>query len=216
MEEKVVTMEMLTLTGARSWIFTAAASIAGNATLLSDLDAAIGDGDHGANMNRGFSAVIAKLDATAAADLGVLFKTVGMTLLSTVGGAAGPLYGGFFLALAKQCAGKTELDGIEIGALLDAGLADIQKRGKAELGDKTMVDALAPAIVAFKSAGPDLKQATVAAAAAARAAAVDTAPMLARKGRASYLGERSIGHQDPGANSMALLLEALSTACAED
>jgi dihydroxyacetone kinase-like protein len=208
-------MCVFTLHQARSWINLTAASVASNASLLSDLDSAIGDGDHGANMHRGFDAVVKKLDAVQIGDLGALFKTVGMTLLSSIGGAAGPLYGGFFLALAKQSAGKMELDVTAVAALLDAGFFDIEKRGKAQLGDKTMVDALAPAITAFRSAGCDLKAATAAAAIAARNAATETAPLIAHKGRASYLGERSIGHQDPGANSCALLMEALAVACSE-
>jgi dihydroxyacetone kinase-like protein len=205
-------MDQLTLPQARSWISTACSSLDKNAIYLCDLDAAIGDGDHGANMTRGFTAVVKKLDGgTPAEDLGQLFKLVGMTLLSTVGGAAGPLYGGFFLELGKQSAGRRTLDAASLAAVIEAGLADIERRGKAELGDKTMVDALAPAVDAMKSAGSNVAAATRAAALAARQAATDTAPLLARKGRASYLGERSIGHQDPGANSSALLLEALAS-----
>jgi dihydroxyacetone kinase-like protein len=152
-----------------------------------------------------------KLNGAPPADIGALFKTVGMTLLSSVGGAAGPLYGGFFLELGKQTAGKQELDANALVSILEAGLADIQRRGKAELGDKTMVDALAPALVAMRAAGNDIAVTTRTAATAARDAAEKTTPMLARKGRASYLGERSIGHQDPGATSSALLLESLAT-----
>jgi len=207
-------MESLKLEQMRSWILATAVVIEKNATLLSDLDAAIGDGDHGANMSRGFSAVVKKLDSAPAADIGALFKTVGMTLLSSVGGAAGPLYGGFFLELGKQSVGKQELDAATLALILEAGLADIKRRGKAELGDKTMVDALTPAVEAMKAAGTDIATATSAAALAARDAAGKTTPLLARKGRASYLGERSIGHQDPGATSSALLLECLATVCA--
>jgi dihydroxyacetone kinase-like protein len=207
-------MELLKLEQMRSWILTTAAAIEKNATLLSDLDAAIGDGDHGANMSRGFTAVTKKLETTQSADIGALFKTVGMTLLSTVGGAAGPLYGGFFLELGKQAAGKQELDAAALVSILEAGLGDIKRRGKAELGDKTMVDALTPAIEAMKAAGNEIAAATSAAAVTARDAAIKTAPLLARKGRASYLGERSIGHQDPGATSTALLLESLATVSA--
>jgi dihydroxyacetone kinase-like protein len=203
-------MEIVKLEQMRSWIFTTAAAIEKNATLLSDLDAAIGDGDHGANMSRGFTAVAKKLETTPSTDIGALFKTVGMTLLSTVGGAAGPLYGGFFLELGKQSAGKQELDSAALLTILQAGLADIKRRGKAELGDKTMVDAMTPALEAMKAAGSEITAATRAAAVTARDAAGKTIPLLARKGRASYLGERSIGHQDPGATSTALLLEALA------
>ncbi|HXP95632.1 MAG TPA: dihydroxyacetone kinase subunit DhaL [Telmatospirillum sp.] len=209
-------MDVLTLAQIRSWISAASAEIDKKSAFLCDLDAAIGDGDHGANMTRGFTAVVKKLEGGAGGDdLGVLFKAVGMTLLSTVGGAAGPLYGGFFLELGKQSLGKQTLDAAALTALLDAGLTDIKRRGKAELGDKTMVDALAPAVEAMKTAGADLTTVTRAAADAARLAATNTAPLLARKGRASYLGERSIGHQDPGANSSALLLEALAGICSE-
>jgi dihydroxyacetone kinase-like protein len=209
-------MDLLTPAQIRSWISAASAELDKNSAFLCDLDAAIGDGDHGANMTRGFTAVVKKLEGGAGADdLGALFKAVGMTLLSTVGGAAGPLYGGFFLEWGKQSAGKQTLDAASLTALVDAGLADIKRRGKAELGDKTMVDALAPAVEAMKTAGADLTTVTRAAADAARLAATNTAPLLARKGRASYLGERSIGHQDPGANSSALLLEALAGICSE-
>jgi len=206
---------------ARSWILASASAIEREASRLGDLDAAIGDGDHGANMTRGFSAVLKKLDAVASdTDLGGLFKTVGMTLLSTVGGASGPLYGGFFLALGKQTQGQPSVTAGTLVAALEAGLADIRRRGKAEPGDKTMVDAFLPALEAMaqqtgagEGAG-DLVAATHVAAEAARKAAGDTAPLLARKGRASYLGERSIGHEDPGANSTALLMEALAETCA--
>jgi len=203
-------MEVLKIEQMRSWILTTAAAIEKNSTLLSDLDAAIGDGDHGANMSRGFTAVVKKLETAQPADIGALFKTVGMTLISTVGGASGPLYGGFFLELGKQTAGKQEVDSAALAAMLQAGLDDIKKRGKAELGDKTMVDALTPAVEAMRSAGNGLAEATRTAAATARDAAEKTTPLLARKGRASYLGERSIGHQDPGATSSAILLESLA------
>jgi dihydroxyacetone kinase-like protein len=207
-------MESVKLEQMRSWILTAADAIDTNATMLSDLDAAIGDGDHGANMSRGFTAVAKKLEAAPPADIGALFKTIGMTLLSTVGGASGPLYGGFFLELGKQSLGKQELDAAALQSMLEAGLADIKRRGKAELGDKTIVDAMAPALDAMKAAGSDIAAATRAAADAARDAAVKTTPLLARKGRASYLGERSIGHRDPGATSTALLFESLAKVCA--
>ncbi|PKU23879.1 dihydroxyacetone kinase subunit DhaL [Telmatospirillum siberiense] len=207
-------MQELTQAEMRVWIWEAAAVIDKNSALLCDLDAAIGDGDHGANMTRGFAAVLKKLEGGAVAgDLGAFFKTIGMTLLSTVGGAAGPLYGGFFLELGKQSAGRTSLDGPSLAVLIEAGLADIKRRGKAEPGDKTMVDALVPAVEAMKAAGGDLAAVTRAGAEAARLAATNTAPLQARKGRASYLGERSIGHQDPGANSAALLLESLARIC---
>jgi dihydroxyacetone kinase-like protein len=183
--------------------------------MLTDLDAAIGDGDHGENMRRGFTAIEKKLETTEPpADLAAFFKFVGMTLLSSVGGAAGPLYGGFFLALSKASTGKETLSKAELAQVLTEGLADIQRRGKAQLGDKTMVDALSPALDAFRaSPDGDLKLAMEAAAEQAHSSAEATVPLLARKGRASYLGERSIGHQDPGATSSWLLLRALASAC---
>jgi dihydroxyacetone kinase-like protein len=206
-------IEVLTLDWARSWIKAAATLVGQNAALLTELDAAIGDGDHGTNMERGFGAVRRKLDDTTTTDIGALFKLVGMTLLSTVGGAAGPLYGGFFLEMARAAAGRHTLAKSELDPVLEAGLNDIKRRGKAEVGDKTMVDALTPAVEAFRSAS-ELRTASRAAADAAKKAAEKTTPLLARKGRASYLGERSVGHQDPGAASCWLLLEALASVCA--
>ncbi len=207
-------MEFLTLEGARSWIKAAALLIAENAPMLTQLDTAIGDGDHGENMMRGFSAVEKKMEATPAPDLAALFKLVGMTLLSSVGGASGPLYGGFFLALSKSSAGKDKLNKTEVGEILANGLADVQRRGKAQLADKTMVDALTPAIETLRAApNGDLSAALHAAADRAKLAAEATVPLQARKGRASYLGERSIGHQDPGATSSWLLLRALASVC---
>lgn len=208
-------MEYLTVENARSWIKTAALLIAENASMLTDLDTAIGDGDHGENMKRGFKAIETKLAAgPAPADLSALFKLVGMTLLSSVGGAAGPLYGGFFLALSRASAGKEKLNKQELGDVLAEGLADIQKRGKARLGDKTMVDALSPALDVYR-ATPDgnVVAAVNAAVEQAHRSAEATIPLKALKGRASYLGERSVGHQDPGATSSWLLLRALASAC---
>ena len=207
-------MEYLTVENARSWIQTAALLISENAAMLTELDTAIGDGDHGENMNRGFKAIQKKFEGTTPTDLASLFKLVGMTLLSSVGGAAGPLYGGFFLALSKACAGKEKLTKQELGEVLTEGLADIQKRGKAQLGDKTMVDALTPALDAYRaSPDGDVTSALRAAVEQAHKSAEATIPLQARKGRASYLGERSIGHQDPGATSSWLLLQALASAC---
>lgn len=182
--------------------------------MLTQLDTAIGDGDHGENMMRGFTAVEKKLETASPPDLGALFKLVGMTLLSSVGGASGPLYGGFFLELAKSSAGKEKVGRIEFGQILATGLTDIRRRGKAQLGDKTMVDAWSPALEAYRSSAKgDLGSALLLASDRAKAAAEGTVPMLARKGRASYLGERSIGHQDPGATSTWLLLKALASVC---
>jgi len=205
-------MEAFELENARSWMKAAALLIAENAPMLTELDTAIGDGDHGENMMRGFKTIEKKLDPATPADLAGFFKMAGMALLSSVGGAAGPLYGGFFLAFGKACAGKEKLSKSELGQALEEGLADIQRRGKAQLGDKTMVDGLVPALEAFRAfPGDDLAGAVKAAAEQAHRSAEATIPLQARKGRASYLGERSIGHQDPGATSAWLLLHALAS-----
>jgi len=191
------------------WVRAFAATVAENKEYLTELDSAIGDADHGINMNRGMQAVLGKLDAGEAADVGALLKTVGMTLVSTVGGASGPLYGTLFLEMGKSTAGKSELSGEDWADALAAGVAGVQRRGKAELGDKTMVDALVPAVEAVRSAlagGAALDEALRRSAEAAQAAMTATIPLVARKGRASYLGERSANHQDPGATSSWLLL----------
>ncbi|MBN9211877.1 MAG: dihydroxyacetone kinase subunit L [Microbacterium sp. 71-36] len=177
---------------------------------LTALDAAIGDADHGSNMARGLDAVVAKLDAppASAADL---FKTVGMTLVSSVGGASGPLYGTFFLRMGPALA--EGVDAGSLGAALRAGAEGVVARGKAEPGDKTMVDAQLPAVAAWDeavAAGGDAATAAAAAAAAATSGRDATEPLVARKGRASYLGERSAGHVDPGSASTALLFQTLS------
>jgi dihydroxyacetone kinase-like protein len=195
----------------QGWIRAAARAMALHKDHLTQLDAAIGDGDHGANMDRGFQAVVGKLAAMAAPDIGTIFKTVGMTLVSTVGGAAGPLYGTFFLQLATATAGKTALDLPDWAAALQAGVGGVIMRGKASVGEKTMVDALVPALDALKAAaadGADLPAALRRSATAAEQGMRGTIPLVARKGRASYLGERSVGHQDPGATSSHLLLQA--------
>jgi len=191
------------------WIRAFAAVVAENKEYLTELDSAIGDADHGINMNRGFQAVLGKLDAGEAADIGALLKTVGMTLVSTVGGASGPLYGTLFLQMGSSAAGKSDLSGDEWADALAAGVAGVQRRGKAELGDKTMIDALVPAVEAVRSAladGSALDEALRRSAEAAREGMTATIPLVARKGRASYLGERSANHQDPGATSSWLLL----------
>jgi phosphoenolpyruvate---glycerone phosphotransferase subunit DhaL len=199
------------------WIRRYAAAIAEKKQYLTELDAAIGDGDHGINMDRGMSEVCAKLDGLAERDIGAILNAVGMTLLSKVGGAAGPLYGTLFMRFSKETAGKLELDGNEFAAALEAGLTGIQQRGSAHPGEKTMVDALAPAVDALRQAldcGADLPAALRTAASAARTGAELTIPMQATKGRASYLGPRSVGHQDPGATSAQLLIEAAASASA--
>jgi len=194
------------------WIRAFAAEVGAKKEQLTQLDAAVGDGDHGINMDRGMSAVLAKLDATTEEqDIGALLKTVGMTLVSTVGGAGGPLYGTLFLQMGTAVSGKDELGPDDWAAALEAGIAGVQARGKAEPGDKTMIDALIPGRDALKSAlaeGASFEDALRQSADAAGQGMRDTIPLVARKGRASYLGERSAGHQDPGATSSHLLLEA--------
>jgi dihydroxyacetone kinase-like protein len=180
---------------------------------LTELDAAIGDADHGANMARGFTAVQGRLDGLKDKDIGMIFKTVAMTLISTVGGASGPLYGTFFLQAVNGANGKMTLNHDELVAVFSAGLQGLMNRGKAVVGDKTMVDALVPALEALKPGANDsLSAALDRAVAAAKKGADSTVPLVAKKGRASYLGERSAGHLDPGAASTVLLLEALQQA----
>jgi dihydroxyacetone kinase-like protein len=194
------------------WIRAFAAEVGTNKEQLTELDAAVGDGDHGINMDRGMSAVVGKVDAAGQEkDIGALLKTAGMTLVSTVGGAAGPLYGTLFLQMGTAVSGKTELGPNDWAAALDAAVAGVQARGKAEPGDKTMIDALIPGRDALKSAlaeGARFEDALRQSADAAGQGMRETIPLVARKGRASYLGERSAGHQDPGATSSHLLLEA--------
>ena len=190
----------------RAWIGDYASAIAERRQELVRLDTAIGDGDHGTNMDRGMKAAVEKLEATEGDDIGALLKAVGMALVSKVGGAAGPLYGTLFLQMGTATAGKSELDLAGWTAALEAGVQGVKARGKAELEDKTMLDALLPAVDALK-AGSDLGDALRASADAARAGMEATIPMEARKGRASYLGPRSVGHQDPGATSAQLLLQ---------
>ncbi len=194
-----------------AWLRRSAQVLNEQRDYLTGLDAAIGDGDHGINMDRGFKAVLDKLPGVAEADIGTILKTVGSTLVSTVGGASGPLYGTAFLRAGIALAGKQELQPADVATGLDAALEGVLARGKAKTGEKTMVDALTPAVEAFKAAiaaGQSLQEALQAAADAAQRGAEATIPMVATKGRASYLGERSAGHQDPGATSSALFLQA--------
>jgi len=198
------------------WIRAFAAEVEANKEQLTQLDAAVGDGDHGINMQRGMSAVLVKVDAAGEEqDIGALLKTVGMTLVSTVGGAGGPLYGTLFMQMGTAVSGKEELGQDDWAAALEAAIAGVQARGKAEPGDKTMIDALIPGRDALKAAlaeGASLGDALRQSADAAGQGMRDTVPLVARKGRASYLGERSAGHQDPGATSSHLLLEAAAEA----
>ena len=182
-----------------------------NKEYLTELDREIGDADHGVNMARGFQAVLEKVPQDSD-DVGAVLKKTGMTLLSTVGGASGPLYGTAFMEAGKAVAGKEHLEAADVPAILDAAIAGIQKRGKAAQGEKTMLDALIPALETYREkleSGSDLSEAMDAACAAARDGVEFTKTIRATKGRASYLGDRSIGHQDPGATSATLIMEAV-------
>ena len=199
------------------WIELAAADVAEQRDYLVDLDRAIGDGDHGENMDRGFKAAVEALGQAQPGSVAEVLKTVAKTLMSTVGGAAGPLYGTAFLR-ASKAAGDGELDGAGVAAVIAGALNGIQARGKATTGEKTMVDAWTPALEAARAAaesGSDPAAVLEAAATAAEAGAAATEPMRATKGRASYLGERSIGHLDPGAVSTSLILRAAVRAADE-
>jgi dihydroxyacetone kinase-like protein len=200
------------------WINGCAAILGENKDYLTDLDAAIGDADHGANMDRGFKAVLTKMPEMIDKDIGTISKTVGMTLISTVGGAGGPLYGTFFLQIGMKSAGKMELNLDDWAIALRAALDGVVMRGKAELNDKTMVDAITPAVEALDHAvgnNTPLGQALEESAAAAKEGMIATIPLVARKGRASYLGERSAGHQDPGATSSYLILQVAADTWAD-
>ena len=202
---------------ARRWIESSAADIAEQRDYLVDLDRAIGDGDHGENMDRGFKAAVEALEQARPGSVAEVLKTVAKTLMSTVGGAAGPLYGTAFLR-ASKAAGDGDLDGAGVAAVIAGALDGIQARGKATAGEKTMVDAWTPALEAARAAaesGSDGAAVLEAAATAAESGAAATEPLRATKGRASYLGERSIGHLDPGAVSTSLILRAAVRAAGE-
>lgn len=197
---------------AQRWARESAAAIAAAKDELVELDRQIGDGDHGENLNRGFQAVVAKLDSISEPPplIGDVLKTVATTLMSSVGGASGPLYGTAFLRAAKV-SGLAELDSHAVVALLEGALEGITARGKAQVGEKTMVDAWSPAVdaaVAAADSGASPEEVLVAAERAAAAGAEATTALIATKGRASYLGERSAGHKDPGAASSVILLQA--------
>ncbi len=208
--------EVITLDHLVSWLASFTDAVHEHQGYLTELDSAIGDADHGANLTRGMDAVMAAVDGpgvTRPADAGALLAKVGMTLVTSVGGASGPLYGTFFLRLGTAAGEVTELDGPALLAGLQAGVEGIVARGRAEPGDKTMYDALAPAVAAF-AAALEREESLVASVRSAATAAAEgrdaTSEMLALKGRASYLGERSVGHIDPGSASSALLLAALA------
>jgi dihydroxyacetone kinase-like protein len=211
MDENVTTAVL------EDWVRSFAQLVADNRDHLTELDAAIGDADHGSNMDRGMKAAVAALDESRPATAGALFSKVGMTLVSTVGGASGPLFGTLFIRMAGSLGDAETPSATDVAAALRAGLGGVVDRGKAAPGDKTMYDALAPAVDALDAALGDGEPLSTALKHARDAAAVGrdaTTPMLARKGRASYLGERSVGHQDPGATTVALLLEAATVASA--
>ena len=203
-----------------AWLHEAQAAVSSRADYLTQLDAAIGDGDHGINMTRGFEAVGKALAAQSPdAAPGRVLVLAGKTLVATVGGASGPLWGSAFRAAGRSLGDAEGLDGEGLAAALDAALAAVVDLGAAQPGDKTMVDALTPATATLRerlAAGDSVAEAVGAAADAAEAGALATTPMQARKGRASYLGERSIGHQDPGATSAALIIRALQTAATQE
>jgi dihydroxyacetone kinase-like protein len=212
-----VTVDVVTLGQMEGWIRTFAEQVAQHKAHLTDLDAAIGDADHGINMDRGMRAVVEALEGTRPGAADELFKKVGMTLVSSVGGASGPLYGTFFLRLGAACGPVAELAPEDFAKALRAGNEGLVARGKPELGDKTMFDALHPALEALDqalAAGESTAGAFDAASEAAARGRDATVPMVARKGRASYLGERSAGHQDPGATSAALLVQSAAAAFA--
>jgi len=194
-----------------NWLRDSAQVLHEQAAYLTELDSAIGDADHGANMDRGFQAIVALLDESSFGSVDELMKKAGMTLVSKVGGASGPLYGTFFLRFGTALAGVSDVSPEALGEAFKAGVGGILQRGKPELGDKTMYDAWAPALDAYDASvasGSDVTGALQAAAEAAAKGRDATIPLVARKGRASYLGERSAGHQDPGATSSTMLLES--------
>jgi dihydroxyacetone kinase-like protein len=207
----------ITLTTLTDWLELFQQEVTDQQGYLTELDSAIGDADHGINMARGMTAVKEKIEAEPAGTADEMLKKVGMTLVTSVGGASGPLYGTFFLRMSTTVGPVTELDAAGLGSALRAGLDGLVQRGRPELGDKTMYDALAPALDAYDSAVGDGKSIQVATADAASAAAVGrdgAKELVARKGRASYLGERSAGHLDPGSVSATMLMETLSKAVA--
>lgn len=200
----------VTKNGVLEWIHNYAQVIAENKAYLTELDSAIGDADHGANMDRGFRAALEKLPGVEDQDIEKILMTVAMALLSKVGGAGGPLYSTLFMQMGKSLNAKTEFELEDWAMALDAATQGVVRLGKASPGDKTMVDALTPAVQALKDAsqqGLSLEEGLIKSAKAAEEGMIATIPLVARKGRASYLGERSAGHQDPGATSTFMLLD---------
>lgn len=209
--------EAITLARFRAWLLAFAERIEAEEAYLTQLDAAIGDADHGGNMRRGVERIRARLadPGVQCDDIGTLLRTIAMTLISTVGGAAGPLYGAFFLRAAQACQGEAQVNLTQLAIMFRAGLEGVQQRGKAQLNDKTLIDALEPAVVALEAAAAadaTVPDALEAARVAAEAGMKHTIGLQANRGRASYLGPRAIGHQDPGATSLyALILTAAQT-----
>jgi len=204
-------MQIVDMDGLLAWIRELQRVYAENKDYLTELDAAIGDADHGINMDRGFTAVVEGFEQSIPPDMPAVLKSVAMVLIRTVGGASGPLYGTFFLRAAGACPPEPELDAADVATLFDAGTRGVIERGKAQPGDKTMVDALLPAANAMLKVAPGgtgMVAMLQAGTAAAESGMRQTIGMQARKGRASYLGERSIGHQDPGATSSFLMIRA--------
>jgi dihydroxyacetone kinase-like protein len=203
----------ITAANVMEYLQRAADMLAENKEYLTELDSAIGDADHGINMNRGFQAILKKLPSVQDKDAGTILKTAGMTLVSTVGGAGGPLYGTALMQAGMAVAGKHELTGKDILAALEAALSGVMMRGKSKPGEKTMIEAIDPAVKVLREElnnGAHTADALKKAAAAAEQGMKDTIPMIAKKGRASYLGERSRGHQDPGATSSYLLINLMA------
>ena len=208
-EEATDARQALTVTDLEAWVRRTAELVTEHAEELTDLDAAIGDADHGTNMKRGLAAAAEAVQAGSFASADTLLKKVGTTLVSTVGGASGPLYGTFFLRAGGAVAGLEVLDAQALASALEAGVGGLAARGRATTGEKTMLDAWSPALEALRTHPDDLAAGVAAAARAAAEGRDATKPMVATKGRASYLGERSVGHIDPGAASTVLLLTAL-------
>jgi phosphoenolpyruvate---glycerone phosphotransferase subunit DhaL len=211
-------VDLMNVSTFRAWIAEAARLVVDNADHLTHLDSAIGDADHGINLRRGFQAAQAMLEEADPTTPAAVLTTVGRALISKTGGASGPLYGTGFRQAGKALGEQVDITPAQLGAALQAGLAGIQHLGGAAEGDKTMVDALAPAVQAYQTVidtGGDLAEATRAAASAAARGLQETMNMQARKGRASYLGPRTMGHEDPGAASTVLILQALATVTAE-
>ncbi|NBC28267.1 MAG: dihydroxyacetone kinase subunit L [Bacteroidetes bacterium] len=210
---------MITTSHILLWIETTADYIDNNSTYLTKLDTAIGDADHGNNMKRGFTKVRDLLPSLEGQDIGSILKSVAMKLISSVGGASGPLFGTFYLQASNEVKGAEVLDAAQLGAMLASGLEGIKKRGKAEPEDKTIIDALEPAVNAYQESaagGGSIQESLEQAVSAAEKGAEATIPMIAKKGRASYMGERSKGHKDPGATSTVYILKALQDAVSGD